>query len=252
MPAASNDAGQMTGNGFFAVGERVRGFVYSEGVVRNIPSFGGDWSIASAINSTGLVAGTSALTTEPIFAPYHAFVYQDRVMRDIGTLGGLYSEARDINDAGQVAGYSSLTTDDASNQHPFLYHGSVMSDLGSLGGANARGLGVNNAGQVVGASEWSTEPQELFEHAFLYANNAMVDLNGLIDPAGGWTLTAAQDINEAGQILATACRAGECAPVRLDLAVAAVPEPRAWGLLLVGLMLVASRRRGSSAELPFR
>jgi probable HAF family extracellular repeat protein len=123
--------------------------------------------------------------------------------------------------------------------HAFLYENVSMADLGFLGGTRARALGINNGGMIVGDSEWSVDSND--SHALLYANHAMVDLNSLIDPANGWQIVSAKDINDAQQILATACRMGECTTVRLDL-ISAVPEPKVWGMLLAGLALMASRR----------
>jgi probable HAF family extracellular repeat protein len=120
-----------------------------------------------------------------------------------------------------------------------LYEHGTMTDLGLLGGSRSFARGINSAGQIVGSSEWSIGQDY---HAFLYANHQMVDLNSLIDPASGWRLTSANDINDAQQILATACRMNECSPVRLDL-ISAVPEPKVWGMLLAGLVLMGSRRR---------
>lgn len=237
-----NDAGQVIGNGYYEVGERQRGFVYTDGVIRVIPTLGGDWSYAAAINSAGQVAGIATINSTDFINPTrHAITYQDGVMHDIGSLGGVVSEAYDINDAGQVVGMSQVDPNDSySPQHAFLYQGGRMIDLGFLGGANARANGINNAGLIVGSSELGGDAPPT--HAFLYANHAMVDLNALIDPASGWEITGATDINDARQILATACRLGECTTVRLDL-INAVPEPRAWGMLLAGMMLLGGLRR---------
>jgi probable HAF family extracellular repeat protein len=239
----ANDAGQVIGNGFYEVGERQRGFVYTGGVIRIIPTFGGDWSYAAAINSSGQVAGIATIDSADFINPTrHAILYQDRVMHDLGSLGGVVSEAYDINDAGQAVGMSQTNPDDSySPSHAFLYEGGAMIDLGFLGGANARANGINNAGLVVGWSELGGEAPPT--HAFLYANHAMVDLNALIDPASGWEIMSAIDINDARQILATACRLGECTTVRMDL-INAVPEPRAWGTLLAGMLLLGGLRRG--------
>ena len=238
-----NDAGQVAGNAQYGVGERQRGFVYNDGAIRIIPTLGGDWSFIYAINNAGSVAGVATLVDPEFFNPArHAIVYRDGVMQDLGTLGGVISEAYDINNAGQVVGMSEVTPDFKSDEpHPFLYENGTMVDLGLLGGVRARALGINNAGLIVGASEWSDD-QPFDFHGFLYANHTMVDLNTLIDPAGGWQITSARDINDAGQILATACRMEGCTTVRLDL-IGAVPEPKVWGMLLAGLALMASRRR---------
>ena len=58
---------------------------------------------------------------------------------------------------------------------------------------------------IVGRSEWSdAQPKDY--HAFLYTDHHMVDLNSLVDLPSGWQLISAGDINDAQQILATACR----------------------------------------------
>jgi probable HAF family extracellular repeat protein len=143
-----------------------------------------------------------------------------------------------------VVGMSSTTTNqDDYDPHAFLYADGAMADLGFLGGHRARALGINNAGLVVGLSEWSND-QAFDFHAFLYARHMMVDLNDLIDPASGWRIVSAKDINDAQQILATACRLDQCTSVRLDL-ISAIPEPQAWAMLLAGLALVGMRRRKS-------
>jgi probable HAF family extracellular repeat protein len=240
---AMNDVGQIAGNAQYVVGERQRGFVYTDGVIRIIPTFGGDWSFAYAINTPGQVVGIATFQDPEFFNPMrHAIMYKDGVTQDLGTLGGLISEAYDINDAGQIVGMSETTPDFKSDQpHPFLYeHGSMM-DLGFLGGVRARALGINNLGLIVGESEWSND-NPFDNHAFIYANGSMVDLNDLIDPVTGWRLVSARDINDSQQILGTACSDLGCASVRLDL-ISAIPEPRVWAMMVAGLVLVGSRRK---------
>jgi probable HAF family extracellular repeat protein len=240
---ALNDAGQAAGNAQYGIGERQRGFVHTDGVIRIVPTFGGDWSFVYAINNPGQTVGIATFVDPEFFNPMrHAIVFQDGVTQDLGTLGGMISEAYDINDAGQVVGMSESTPDFKSGEaHPFLYDNGTMTDLGFLGGVRARALGINSLGWVVGESEWSNE-QPFDNHAFIYVNGEMVDLNDLIDPVTGWRLVAAKDINDAQQILGTACSDLGCATVRLDL-ISAIPEPRVWAMMLAGLLLVGSRRR---------
>ena len=76
--------------------------------------------------------------------------------------------------------------------HAFLYSGGSMHDLDTLPGDSCA-TGINDSGQIVGyRGGW----------AFLYSvSNGMQNLNSLIDPSSGWTLTDPTAINNNGQIV---------------------------------------------------
>ena len=60
--------------------------------------------------------------------------------------------------------------------------------------------GINASGQMVGIM-WSTDQAGATEHAFIFdTQNGVRDLNNLIDPASGWVLHFARDINNDGHI----------------------------------------------------
>lgn len=167
-----NESGQIVGI------VRDRAFVWSDGEMTLLPTFGGSSSEAMAINDAGWVVGFSYL---PHDSAQHAFLWRDGVMIDLGTLGGTGSEAFDVNNAGWIVGASTIAGDSAT--HPFLWRDGVMIDLAAPGSRNGGAFGVNETGQVVGASD-ST--------AFVWQGGAMTLLPGAD--------AVAHDINEAGQI----------------------------------------------------
>jgi probable HAF family extracellular repeat protein len=246
-----NDAGQVTGSsngipslsGFFP-----RAFLYSNGQMIDLGGFSSleleflRLSGGYGINNAGQVTGWA----ETYLMYRHAFLYSNGSMRDLGTLAGDYSIGRAINNAGQVTGESSsnrlsfLPGD--PYDHAFLYSNNVgMRDLGTLVGSFSNGYAINNAGQVTGSSSISTSSAAV--HAFLYQDSQMFDLNDLIDPALGVTLTEGRGINDNGQILAN----GGGRPYVLTPI--SVPEPKTWALLGLPLLALLGWRYRCTPEL---
>src|SRR5207249_6042269 len=121
---------------------------------------GESYSIASAVNASGQVAGYSSPGVGGDHYPIqHGFLWQQSIgMTALGTLGGPNSRAVSINKFTQVVGYSSPGLDvDASGQylyHAFLWQNGAMADLGTLGtGQDSLAKAINGSAQVVGYSE---------------------------------------------------------------------------------------------------
>lgn len=214
-------------------------FSYHNGVSTDLGTLYGIHSEANAVNNLGHVVGASDIGGAPNW-PLTPFLYRDGSMIDLGPFNGPWSQALAINDHDQVVGYFGTEQfgDELYPRSAFLRDDGTLLDLSELaGGAYSYATGINNLSQVVG---WYDEG--VGRTAFLYENGALVDLNTLIDPASGWVLQDATAINDLQQIVGTACRAGACHAVRLDL-VSAVPEPATWGMLLAGGTLLGWRRR---------
>jgi probable HAF family extracellular repeat protein len=109
-----------------------------------------------------------------------------------------------------------------------------IKSLGTLGGASAFATALNNSNEVVGWSKTASGAQ----HAFLYANGTMQDLNLLIPAASGITLVSAVGIDAAGDIVAYGTNAsGQMNEYYLTPAEVPAPEP---GMLAVmSVMIVA-------------
>jgi uncharacterized membrane protein len=136
-------------------------------------------SEAMSINNWGQVVGRSFDDLNDN-VDFRAVLFQGRSTRDLGIP---FSFALQINDHRHILGFS-------QSGGAFLWTGELPAFNIPF---DAKGM--NNFDQVVGtAGPWPP-------HAFIYSQGVTTDLNELVDPASGWLLMQANDINELGQIV---------------------------------------------------
>jgi probable HAF family extracellular repeat protein len=256
-----NDSGQIVGQARNSSTNQA--FVYSGGTMTNLStSAGGGQGYAEAINAGGQITGQQVFTGTN--AGTHAFLYTGGTgaadtggsMKNLGTIGGSSgtSIGYDVNASGEVVGESMVNN--GSIFHAFVYNGTSMVDLFSgsaYTGYNSQAFAIDTAGDVVGVYSSSSFSGT---HGYLdtYSNGVytMTDLNSLISPTSGWTITGAYGINDNGQIDVIANN-GTSSQVLLLTAPLLVPEPPTIALLcsgaVVGLGLRRLSRRIKAEEL---
>ena len=198
-----------------------------------------DSSYGYGINNDGAVGGWSYIE-ESVFQGQEAFRYTDADGIESVTPGARPAFGWDINDAGDVSGeyefdafrtdgdeiidissgLAGITTGEAINangqvaitqERPNLNDawrwspGTGLTDLG-LAATDARVFahGINSAGDVVGRGRPGSSPNVAGGYLFRDGLGSM-DLNELLLPRfRNWYISEAWDINDSGQIIATA------------------------------------------------
>lgn len=206
--AGINDAGQVAGS-TTSSGAKPRAFVWTPatpyattGVMQFLPALSvRDSSVASGLNESGQVAGTSrnplGRERAALWTPDGAGGY---TVKDLGVIAypGLHSWGTDVSNAGHVTGFAHNA---ARAVHAFLWTpnapgdtAGVMQDLGTLGGTRSEGMGVNSSGWVAGTSTTSGGNYR----AFLWTPaTGMISLGTL----PGQVNSYATAINDAGQVV---------------------------------------------------
>lgn len=171
-------------------------FLWENGHMTNLGTFGGVWGRSTGMNNKGQVVGFSNLEGDQ---NDNAFLWEKGLLQNLGTLGGDYnfSEAWAVNDNGEIAGHS-FTPDGAFRG--FRWRRGVMTDLGSVPGYDCSNTGsINASGQIAG---WAY-PCDLNapSHAVLWDKKGPgIDLNTFVPPGSDLELIEAQFINDLGEI----------------------------------------------------
>lgn len=170
--AGINDSGQVSGSCFNSNGA----CLYNNGTLTQLPnptSFPSGTCTGGPINNNSQVLGSCYDTSSNL----HGMVWQNGSATDLGTIGVVSA----INNLGQVVGYQQTST---GANHGFLLSSGKMTDLG----ANVYPAAISDSGVVVGGP-------------FIYSNGTLQNLNTLIPPGSGFTLSDATGINNNGQIV---------------------------------------------------
>jgi probable HAF family extracellular repeat protein len=179
----------------------VHAFFFEKGRMVDLDTLGGSCTFANALNDYGQVAGESTIDGNQ---DDHPFIWeQEKKMKDLGTLGGTHGYAAWLNDSGMVVGAATNKGNQALLA--FQWKDDVMTNLGTLAGdACSVSDAINSGGQVVGGSGLSIPNwpacTDLVEHAFLWENGRMIDLNSFVPDSSDLTLSEAVFINDRGEI----------------------------------------------------
>jgi probable HAF family extracellular repeat protein len=206
VATAINNVGQAVGYSYIDDMDR-HAFFFDNGAMEDLGSFGG-YSAAMALNDSGVAVG---FASDTVFGVAVAAMWDGEDITAI--CGSRESYAYGINNRGQVVG--ELLSDSLATR-AFLYHKGIVTELGTLRtGRNSLAFKINNSGQIVGSADVISsvdtirgpEPGQVYyqtnyeDHAFLYDNGRMVDLNAFVPANSGWELNYARDINERGEIV---------------------------------------------------
>jgi probable HAF family extracellular repeat protein len=231
-----NDSGDVVG---YSTGSpSTRAFIYSgSGPMQSMGTLpNGSISTAFAINNNRQTVGyaDSSLLIR-------AFVCnRNGPLQDLGVLADRKTWATSINDTGLIAGYYQYS----SVHEGFLYNSNtgVVESMG----AETEASDVNNLGQVVGHLRSYVGGSS--NHAMLYSDGKMQDLNSLIPSSSGWGLNEAYAINDNGWIVGSGGIGGRTHAFLLT----PIPEPSTLVLLGVGAVGLLTygwrRRRGASRK----
>ncbi|MGE0480612.1 MAG: HAF repeat-containing protein [Phycisphaerae bacterium] len=146
-PQALNNAGAIVGEAETHNGEQ-HAFLWQRGVMTDLGTLGGSWSVARDINDAGVVVGfaTAADTLD-----YSAVRWTHGQVESLGTLGR-WSQARAVNNRGDVVGAARALD---GTTHAILWRDGVLISLNDLippesGWWLAYANDINDPGAIVG------------------------------------------------------------------------------------------------------
>ncbi|MBX7132736.1 MAG: hypothetical protein K1X67_08685 [Fimbriimonadaceae bacterium] len=198
---AINDLGTVVGYSYGATD--YQGFIWSNGTMSPLPGLRSptSFSHAYAVNNLNQVTGIASGLTGQVAFRWDS----EHGMIDLGDLpgGNVNSRGNGINDQGQIVGWGSP----ALGRRAVLWtESNAIVPLGDLpnGTGSNEANDINNWGVVVGKATILSGTR-----GFIWTpEDGMVDLNTLLVPGQGFTITSATAINDNGQITGIATKNG--------------------------------------------
>jgi probable HAF family extracellular repeat protein len=194
------------------------GFVWEEGVMKPLPTLGGDHGFATGLNNNGQVVGWAETRVVDPTCDAPAQVLQFRevmwepkkgTMRELPPWpGDSTSAATAINQRGQVVGISGecdVAVGRFSAQRAVLWDpDGTMTNIGGLGGISWHTpMAINERGDIVGFSNPSGDANgEFMVRAFLWTKAGGMRSLGTLD---GDATSQALGINSSGQVVGVSC-----------------------------------------------
>ena len=195
-----------------STGHRCLGFVWGGGVMRSLPTLGGNNGYAAGANNRGQVVGWAETNSHdptcvaPQVLQFQAVLWgpgSGQIQRLPPLDGDPDSAATAINDRGQVVGISGTcyrAVGALSAKHAVLWEGGRAIDVGNLGGiAWNTPAAINNRGEIAGFSDLpGDDPDHPNFHAFFWTSRGGIeDLGTLL----GDTRSLAFGLNERSQVV---------------------------------------------------
>jgi len=188
------------------------GFVWENGVMRALPTLGGNNGFATGANNWGQVVGWAENTVHdstcvaPQVLQFKAVIWgpgKSQIKALPLFPGDTSSAATAINDRGQVVGISGIcdiAVGRYTARHAVLWDKGSVTNIGDLGAGHGNTpTAINEHGDVVGFADLpGSDPDDPIRHAFLWTkHDGIRDLGTL----PGDTSSLAFGINERGQVV---------------------------------------------------
>jgi probable HAF family extracellular repeat protein len=178
-----------------------RAFIWRDGVMTDLTLPLGPQAIAEAINDFSQITGWMGDAPQSS----HCFLWSESAVIDLGPVpGGGGGRGVAVGRNGLVSGWGTIQPSGGgpSQARSSQWRNGRAIDLGMLpNGQHMRARGGNNFATV----GYCDRPTEFGDRGFLYQNGALIDLSDLVVRR---VIGFAQDVNNAGQILAEGTRDG--------------------------------------------